>query len=277
MKTLILLAAASVISLTDAGAASVPETGPTAFGIFPKNLARQHLGTNVFLYREGNQTFVPTEAGAAWLDDDVATGWPTATGRQYYMLTLSQAELITRFALSTRGSTGTVTIYAGDEAAPPTAKSWVVLARDLPVEALNEKISAQGFSRFAKYILIETNLTASGPCYGIYLYGEKPATDFSLEKRAQPLNAQGIFRFVNDLTSISLSSLYAKARVSYVNSDDNSVAVQKAIDDNPETSTTLVSSESESGMIVQFHGSQNIQRISALTDVGAKGRLDFYL
>lgn len=276
MKTLSLIASACFITTAVAHAASVSSEG-AALHIYPKNLARQHLGSNIFVFDNAGQKFVPTESAAAWLDDDIATGWPAATGHQYYMLALPTAELVTNFAVSTRGSKGTVTIYAGDEAASPSAKSWMPLARDVAIESINQKTLTQGFSRFAKYILIETNLTESGPWYSVYVYGEKSAASYSLERREQPLNAQSIFRFVNDSTSLSLASLYTKGRVTYGNSEQTHVGLQKAIDDNPETAVTLASSGKESDMIVRFDSAREIGRVSALADAGAKGRLDFYL
>ena len=87
----------------------------------PKNLARQHLGANLLIYDASNQTYAPTEAAAAWLDDDIATGWPALTGKQDYLLALPEPALVNNFSISARSATGTVTLYAGDEAAPPGA------------------------------------------------------------------------------------------------------------------------------------------------------------
>ncbi len=245
--------------------------------IYPKNLARQHVGTNVFLYDDAKKSYLPNEAAAAWLDDDIATGWPAATGHHYYMVALAQPELLTNFELSTRGTAGTVSVYGGDESAPPSAKSWTPLAKDLPIESVNQKALSKSFSRFAKYVLIETNLTEAGPWYSLYLYGEKPADGYSVQARSTRFDAQSVYRFINDQGSINLSSLYSRSRVTYANSSEAPAALQKAIDDNPETAVTLASSDKESGMIVRFPEARDIRRISALADPGAKGRLDFYL
>jgi hypothetical protein len=275
MKRTSLAISACFITSTLWAAPPVGDAG--ALQIYPKNLARQHIGANAFAYNATNQTFVPTEGAAAWLDDDVATGWPMATGHQYYMIALPEAELVNNFALSTRGSVGTVSIYAGDEAAAPTSQAWAPLAKDLPVESINQRTLTKSFSRFAKYILIETNLSETGPLYSMYLYGEKPASSYTLTKRSQPLNAQSIFKYINDSTSISISGLYTKSRVTFANATEGSVALQKAIDDNPETFTSVAPSAKESGLIVKLDKSQPVQRISALADATTKGRLDFFL
>src|SRR5688572_9638461 len=39
----------------------------------PKNLARQHYGSNLFVFDTNTQRYVATEAAAAWLDDDLST------------------------------------------------------------------------------------------------------------------------------------------------------------------------------------------------------------
>jgi len=46
------------------------------YQVYPKNLARQHVGSNLFVYNTTTNQYVPTEASAAWLDEDVTTGWP---------------------------------------------------------------------------------------------------------------------------------------------------------------------------------------------------------
>src|ERR1700677_733675 len=247
--------------------------------IYPKNLARQNVGSNLFLFNPTSQTYVPTEAAAAWLDDDVATGWPAAPGKSFYLLSLSEPQLMTNFAVSTKaGSNGTVTIYAGDEPLPPTAKSWAVITKDLSIESINNKKMAKPFSRFAKYLLIETNIADPSPWYSLYVYGETPATGYHLEKREKSIDTTPIFGpFVNNQTMFNLSSIYAKASIIYSNVNDSPVALQKAIDDNPESSIEMAPSKNESGLIVRFGESRQIQRLSVMADPAAKGRLDFFL
>jgi len=276
MKSFSLIAGLS-LTLSAAVSAAPLEASTGQFQIYPKNLARHHMGSNVFIFNGANQTFVPTEAAAAWLDDDIATGWPATTGQQYYLISMAQADLITNFQISARGTNGTISLYAGDEPAPPTSKSWTPLAKDLDIESINQKRLSKGFSRFAKYVLIETNLTDSGPWYSIYLYGEKPASSFSLRKRSEPINTASVYKFVNDQTSINLSSLYTQGRVASGNSGDSMVGLQKAIDDNPESSISLAASDSDAGIAIQLREAHPVQRISVLTDGRSKGRMDFYV
>ena len=68
-QTLVLLIAAVCSTL-----ASAAENNPATkqLQVYPKNLARQHLGANLFVFNAKNQAYVPTEAAAAWLDDDAA-------------------------------------------------------------------------------------------------------------------------------------------------------------------------------------------------------------
>jgi len=246
--------------------------------IYPKNLARQHVGTNLFVFNPTNQNYVPTEASAAWLDDDVATGWPPTPGKSYYLLSLSQPQLMTNFSISTKaGASGMVTISVGDEPAPPTAKSWTVVAKDLSIDSINNRKLAKPFSRFAKYMLIETNIADPNPWYSLYLYSDKPSIGYHIEKRSQPIDTRSVFGpFVNNQTVFNLSSLYAHGSVVYSNTDESNVGLQKAIDDNPETSMSIAPSK-DSGLVIRYGEAREIQRLSILTDPSAKGRLDFYL
>ncbi len=246
--------------------------------VYPKNLARQHLGANMLVFNESKQAYVPTEAAAAWLDDDVATGWPAMTGKQHYLVALAEPQLLTNFCISERTAKGTISIYAGDEAASPGAKSWALLAKDVNVDSINQKLMDHAFSRFAKYLLIETNLSESGPWYSVYIYGEKPAVAYHLQQRAQPVDPRALFGpYSNPQTAFSLSSLYAHSRVAFVNTADNATAWQKVIDDNPETEASIAPSKDQPGLVIRYDSQRSIQRISVLADGTPKGKLEFFL
>jgi len=277
MKVYQILAAGlalATVAAVQANNADGIEQGSSAMSA-PKNLARQHLGANLLIYNEANQTYAPTEAAAAWLDDDIATGWPAMTGKQDYLLAMPEPALVNNFCISARSATGTVTLYAGDEAAAPGAKSWTLLEKDTPVATINEKLG-KPFGRFAKYILIETNLTESGPWYSIYLYGDKSATAYHIQQRAQPVDPRTVFGpYTNPQTSFSLSSLYAHSKVTAAGG--NAAAWQNAIDDNPQSGAFIPATQKEAGLAIQFDRPYAIQRVSVLTDPGAKGKLDLFV
>src|SRR5260221_1445208 len=96
------------LALTSFACAAEEEQGSKQLQVYPKNLARQPLGSNLFVFNPANQTYVPTEAAAAWLDDDATTGWPMMAGKQNYLLVLSEPEVLTSFAISARPATGTI-------------------------------------------------------------------------------------------------------------------------------------------------------------------------
>ncbi len=94
--------------------AAPPEksAGNSAQG-YLKNIARQHCSTTLSLYDAAAQRYVDTEAAAAWLDDDIATGWPALKGKQHYLVRLAEPQMLTNFELSTKIPSGTITIYTG--------------------------------------------------------------------------------------------------------------------------------------------------------------------
>jgi hypothetical protein len=103
-----LILAASLALASAAAQADTIKPAPAPAGMAsnaPKNLARQHLGANLLSYDAANQTYVPTEAAAAWLDDDIATGWPAQTGVQDYLLALPEASLVNSFSISAKSAT----------------------------------------------------------------------------------------------------------------------------------------------------------------------------
>ena len=273
--TLILLIAAVCSTLAVAA-----EGDPTArqVQIYPKNLARQHLGANLLIFNPKNQAYVPTEAAAAWLDDDASTGWPALPGKQHYLLALPEPQFISNFSLSSQPANGTVTLYSGDEPAVPGAKSWSALTSPTAISAINDKKLASPFSRIAKYVLIEMNIADPGPIYSLNLYGDGAASAYSLRKRPETIDSRAIFgQYINQKTAFNLNGLYAQGRMTYANSPDGFLSWQKGLDDNPESSVTIASSTEESGAVIHYGALQSVSRISLLTDSTAKGSLDFFL
>jgi hypothetical protein len=269
----------TLFSITCASLAFAAEsgTGEKQLRTFAKNIARQHLGSNLFVFNPSNQTYVPTEAAAAWLDDDATTGWPVLTGKQSYLLVLSEPEVLANFSVSARPATGTISLFAGDEPTAPGSNSWKPLAQNVPLETVNNRKLGKSFNHLAKYLLIETDIADPGPLYGLYVYGDKPAVSYSLRRREQAIDSRAIFgQYVNNQTNFNLSGLSTGARVNYANSTGGYASWQRAIDDNPETSVTLSGSGNESSAIISLGDRRNISRISVLTDAGAKGTLDFY-
>jgi len=255
------------------------ENDPAArqYQVYPKNLARQHVGSNLFVFNTTNKTYVPTEASAAWLDDDITTGWPVLAGKQHYLLALSEPELVSNFSVSARPSEGNISIYAGDEPAAPGARSWAALAQAVPFNSVNEKKLDKPFTRFAKYILIETDLANPGPLYSLYVYGEKPSTIYSMRERQQPIDSHAIFgQYINSQTTFNTNGLYANSTIVYANSPDGSTSWQKAVDDNPESGVALAGSVSEPSAVIQYGSPQSVTRVALLTAGTAKGKLEFF-
>lgn len=245
---------------------------------YPKNLARQHVGTNLFVYDSSNASYIATEASSAWLDDDVSTGWPVLAGKQHYLLVLTEPEQMAGFSISARPASGTVSLYSGDEPAAPGAKSWLPMAKDMPVDSINQKQPSRSFGRLAKYVLIETDIAEPGPVYSLYLYSEKPATSYTLHKREQPIDARAVFGpYVSDQNSFSVSGLYAAGRVTYANSSEGFTPWQRSIDDNPATDVKIAATSTEAGAVISFGEPRSVSRVAILTDPSAKGQLDFYV
>jgi hypothetical protein len=269
----------TILASSIAAFAAPAEADPAAkqLQVYPKNLARQHVGANVFLYNASSQTFTTTEAAAAWLDDDVTTGWAPLAGQQHYLLALPEPEVVTNFQISGRTAQGTVTIYGGDEPAAPGAKSWVPLARNVSLESINQKKLARPFSRLAKYIMVETNIAEPAPIYSLYLYGDRPATSYTLLKRDQAIDTKAIFGpYVNDQTSFSHTALYSGGRVAFSTEKANYTSWQKAIDDNPETGVTLVPTKDDAGMVLALASKHSVSRLAVLVGSATKGKLDVF-
>ena len=245
---------------------------------FPKNIARQHYATNLFLYDATAQRYVATEAAAAWLDDDVTTGWPALAGKQHYLLQLTEPQMITNFSLSTKASTGSITIYAGQQAAAPGDKAWKEVAKDITLDSINQKKLGSALNAEAKYLLIETNITNPAPIYSLYVYGTKSASTEAIVHRAQTVDVRStVGEFVNNQTAFSISSLYANGRVTFANAQGGSTAWQRAIDDNAESFLSIAPSTTESGMVVKFDGVHTVSRLALLADQNARGKAEIFL
>ncbi len=278
MKTIGKIMLLSLACATVITSASAETPSPKQLQSYPKNLARQHHATNLFLYDVTSKHYVATEAAAAWMDDDVTTGWPALAGKHYYMLQLVKPQMLTNFSLSTKPGTGTVSLYVSNTEAAPGDAAWQPVETQIALTALNNKKLPKSINKTAKYVLIETNIADPGPIYSIYLYGEKSAASESIVPRSQTTDVRSLVGdFTNNQTAFSVSSLYANARVSHASGQGGSTMWQRAIDDNPETSTPVPATTKESGMIVKFSGPRSVSRLSILADQNARGKAEIYL
>src|SRR5258707_542555 len=113
--------------------AAIPSHG------YLKNIARQHYSSTLSLFDASSQ-------------HDVATGWPALAGKQHYLLQFAEPQLVTNFELSTKTPSGTVSLYAGDRDAAPGDKAWTLIAKDVPVESINNQKLARPINKYAKYL-----------------------------------------------------------------------------------------------------------------------------
>ncbi len=259
-------------------AAPPEKSAGTATQGYLKNIARQHSNTTLSLYDAAAQRYVDTEAAAAWLDDDIATGWPAIKGKQHYLVRLAEPQMITNFELSTKTPNGTISLYTGDTDAAPGDKSWTQVAKDVSVESVNNHKLGHRINKFAKYVLIETNIADSSPIYSINIFGEREASAMSIVKRAEPVNTKQLLGdFVNNQTAFNMAGIYAKAAVTFANSGGSEATWQRAIDDDPETSLSVKPSTAESGLVLRFDGAQPFTRLSLLTNAKTRGKVDIFL
>jgi hypothetical protein len=259
---------------------AAPDAAPSSspYQGYPKNVARQHYSSNLSIYDASSQSYGSTEAAAAWLDDDVATGWPTLAGKNDYLLQFAEPQLVTNFELSTKNPSGAVSLYIGDSPAAPGDKSWTLVAKDVPVETINQQKLAKPINKYGKYLLIETNIPEPSPIYSVNVYGERSAASTSIINRAQPVDVKTLLGdFVNNQTAFNLASIYAKGEVTFSNEAAPKIAWQRAIDDDPSTFASVNPSTSESGMIVRFDGVQPLTRLSLLANPKARGKIDVFL
>jgi hypothetical protein len=230
------------------------------------------------LYDAAGAKYVATEAAAAWLDDDVATGWPALAGKQHYLVQFAEPQLVTNLELSAKTAGGTVSIFTGDRDAAPGDSAWTLVAKDVPVEAINNQKLARPINKYAKYLLIETNIAEPGPIYSLHVYGERSAASTAILNRPQAIDVKTVLGdFVNNQTAFNMAGIYAKGRVTYANAAGSSTAWQRAIDDDPETLTAIKPTTGEAGMVVRFDGMHPFSRLSLFTNPNARGKVDIFL
>jgi hypothetical protein len=278
MKKTVLATVIVTACSTLAFAAPPEKSAGSASQGYLKNIARQHYTTTLSLYDATKQQYVATEAAAAWLDDDIATGWPALAGKQHYLLQFAEPQLITNFELSTKTPSGTVSLYSGDRDAAPGDKAWTLIAKDVPVESINNHKLGQHINKFAKFLLVETNIATPSPIYSLNVFGERSAASTSIVTRPQPVDVKPLLGdFVNNQTAFNMAGIYAKAAVTFANSGGSEASWQRAIDDDPETLLNVKPSTAESGLVVRFDGTQPFTRLSLLTNPNARGKVEIFL
>jgi hypothetical protein len=278
MNKPVLLTVIAIASSTLTFAAPPEKSAGSASRGYLKNIARQHYASTLSLFDATAQRYTSTEAAAAWLDDDVATGWPALAGKQHYLLQFAEPQLVTNLELSTKTASGSVSLYAGDRDAAPGDKAWTLVAKDVPVESINNQKLARPINKYAKYLLIETNIADPSPIYSLNVFSERTAASTAIVTRPQPVDVKPLLgEFVNNQTAFNMAGIYAKAAVTYANSGGSENNWQRAIDDDPETLLNVKTSTAESGMVLRFDGAQPFTRLSMLTNPKSRGKVDIFL
>ena len=218
------------------------------------------------------QSYQPTEAAADWLDDCIATGRAPEKGHSFYLLKLPESQLFTRFNIDNQGGAGTVTLFGGDELKPPGDKVWKPLARNLDIAVLGGGKKARSLFCVAQYLLIETHIDQPTEWFDLLLYGDAQAEGRTLQKRDQPLDPNSVGRYVNEKTSISLSSVAANAVVTSANPAQQSATLQHIIDNDPTTAAPISASAE---LTINYSEKREIHRVAVLVEPGVKGTLEF--
>lgn len=261
-------------------APSASAAGDEALASYPKNLARLHLGASLYRYDPGSGTYQPADVASSWMDDDETTGQATKTGRQHYLLVLSQPFLVRNFTLSSDGSRGTVTVYAGDERATPESSTWTPVLSEVPISELNEQTPTGSLNRYGRYLLIETNLDQTGPLWSLYVFGREPATDFNLERRPMPVDSSSVFgQKVRQNTIIDVANIYSDARIVHMANGGAEADWHAMIDESPETFWIVNGAEDQAtpAFAVELADqTMPIRRISVMADAGP-GVMEFFL
>jgi len=245
--------------------------------VFPKNIARQHNGTNLFVYDKTSQRYVATEAAAAWLDEDPVTGWSVLPGKQHYLLQFTEPQIVTNFGLSAKTNNGSLSLYLADQPAAPGDAAWNLVAKNVSIEALNNRHFKGALNRTAKCLLIETDIADPSAIYSLYVFGDKASASMSIQPRQQAVDLHALGEFVNQQTAFNVAGLYANSRVTYANSPGSNITWQRAIDDNPESTVPIAPTTAEAGMVIRFGEAHPITRLSVQGEQAAKGTLDIFL
>lgn len=265
------LVALVLSSVVHAGVAaelkSKPHASPVKLTDYPKNLARLHLGASLERFDPAARTYTDTQGAGKWLDDDEATGWKPSKGEETFLLSLPEASLITGFMVSAAQAPGKISVYTADERSAPESSSWNPLLEGVAIETVNEKVFTAPISRYARYLLIRTELEKPAPLWSLYVFGARPATAYRLVKRTQMVDTDSVYpASVNPNTVLDLASLYAGARVTYVNSGSDPVGWQTLIDESPETSWKVKGEDGDASLVIDFGSARSLRRFSSLIE-----------
>jgi hypothetical protein len=272
----IVILASSVAAIA---AAAEADPADKQLQVYPKNIARHHIGANLFLFNTTSQSYTPTEAAAAWLDDDINTGMAPVAGKQHYMLALPEPEVITNFAISSQGSKGSVTIYAGDEPSAPGAKSWQPIARDVSFVTVDGKKLAKPFNRLAKYILLETGRLGTEPnlqplslrrASGHQLPVGKEGTTTRHEGDLRPVYEQPDGHQHVRLVRRRSCRFFRPSPAATPPGRRRSTKTLRAASDS-------ITSGEQAAMVLKFRDSQPVTRLSVLAGNTSKGKLEVYV
>ncbi len=231
--TLALLAAGSIGFAASTAAVIAPVEKKESVGApskFAKNLARTNMGSMLTEYDEFARHYLPSPMGAEWFDEDSATTAVLPQGHHYYLVVLQEPNLLQNFMISGGAVDGTISIYTSDQKLPPGNKFWKAIAKDVSAETLKEEGLSKPFFRYARYLLVETNLKAPAEISSFYLFGDSDSSTYEIkrrEKKVLPEEIVGPYQ-AKSKTQFNLVSLYAQS----LGADKSAGPIQKPEDPN---------------------------------------------
>jgi len=254
--------------------------------IYPKNLARQHLGTSLSVgynlpgSAPGGPANESDEVTLALLSDDATINCFVPVGRHAYIISMTSIQTVNRFSFLNNSAAGSVSIAVSNTLWPQDSPKWQQAQQ--PKEFAGPGVVSRdlGF-REAKYVKVDFDIRQSGHIASFGLFGSSTTDLYRMRKKSR-ITPGAIPMFVppaqssRDSLNCDLAALYAKSRVAYVSSAAKQQDVNLMVDDMPDTGYAFEPGDANPTMILDLRRQYDLRR-AVFQVAGPPGLLKLYL
>ncbi len=254
--------------------------------IYPKNLARQHLGASLSASYNlpgsapGGPVNESDEVTLALLSEDATIHCFLPVGRHAFIISMTSIQTVNRFSFLNNSASGSVSIAVSNTLWPQDNPKWQQTQQPKEFSGPGVVFRDLGF-REAKYVKIDFDIRQSGHIASFGLFGSSTTDLYRMRKKSR-ITPSAIPMFAppaqssRDSLNCDLAALYAKSRVAYVSSAAKQQDVNLMVDDMPDTGYAFEPGDANPTMILDL-GRQYDLRRAVFQVTGPPGLLKLYL
>ena len=249
----------------------------------PKNLARWHMGSRLFLSEPTGgfieYSFAPGERGNAELPEfiilgeDAAQGYFLKKGDTSFVIKLGNFGLLERFIFNSFTAEGTFDLYYSNTLNKLDSRKWNVIDEGVPF-SIKERVEVPVGPLESLYIRITIHIDEPGEIGRLNLYGKLSVAE-AKPRSLEEFDREILTEAEQTMVPYNYAPLHNGSQFIHTNSGDPR-ETDAMLDENAQSAYVCESKPEGNVFILDLAESKEVNGISVVSESGA-GRFDFYL